>query len=98
VPREAGMPMGQGAPRKTTEPTHEIFSDGTYSNAPTAEVRPVLPKVWDVFKTKSGSQYRVMHIEHGGVFVTCHPYDRQPRIDECEFWEMQKFISERVDG
>lgn len=96
MPREAGMPMGVGTPRKPEESTHKIFSDGTYSNAPTAEVKS--PKIWDVFKTKSGSFYQIIHMDFGGVYVTGHPFSKMPRVQDCDFWEMDKFFSERADG
>jgi hypothetical protein len=95
------MPKYESTTFTVKPPKHEIFPDGTYFNAPTVETKAVAvkpPKLMEVFKTKSGSQYQVIHLDFGGVYVFGHPYTRQPRVQDCDFWEMDKFLAERADG
>jgi hypothetical protein len=73
--------------------SHMIHSDGTYSNA-RSETTYKRPAVMGLFKTKSGSQYQVMDARRDGAYVYPCPYDRQPRVEDCDFWTWLKIQQE----
>lgn len=77
------------AVREVMEATHVIHKDGTYSNSPTGQVLKHLDAM-AIFKTAKGSQFQVMKPTEDGAYVTGHPYSRQPRVDECDFWTWEK--------
>jgi hypothetical protein len=85
---------------KPKETTHVIHTDGSYSNTPTVEVQPpvkvekVRPIPGTTFTTKTGSQFMVMDTRGWGLYVSGFPYDVQPRIDDCDFWDWEKYEEE----
>jgi len=91
------------APKTKAFKSHVIHSDGSYSNIPTAEVvetkpfkKPEVkrPQGAEIFKTKRGSQYQAVHLLDHGVYVYGYPYNYQPRVEDCDFWDWEKYEEE----